>query len=105
MSAPWSKPSSIGFTAFTSLETAGREPGKVNWPARGERRLSPPYASRRINGIALEAMRWPLEAFGYEIIEEIAVFGLFDRGIIRKEKAILAQARQAGEKLAKAVMP
>ena len=54
-------------------------------------------------GVTLEAMRWPLEALGYEIVEEISVFGVFDRGIIKKEAHILEQARHAGEKLKNAV--
>lgn len=51
-------------------------------------------------GFALEAMRLPLEAHGYEIIEELPVLQLFDRGIISKHPEILERARCAGKKLA-----
>jgi len=51
-------------------------------------------------GFALEAMRLPLEAHGYEIVAEIPVLHLFDRGIISKHEDVLKQAEQAGEKLA-----
>jgi multimeric flavodoxin WrbA len=51
-------------------------------------------------GVTLEAMRLPLKSLGYEIVEEFAVFGLFDRGIVKNEKEVLAQASEAGKKLA-----
>ncbi|MEA3360846.1 MAG: flavodoxin family protein [Thermodesulfobacteriota bacterium] len=58
---------------------------------------------KRDMGVTLEAMRWPLEALGYEIIEEIAVFRLFDKGAIEKEEKVLEQARLSGIKLGKAI--
>lgn len=54
-------------------------------------------------GFALEAMRLPLEAHGYEIVAEIPVLHLFDRGIISKHEDVLKQAGQAGEKLAESI--
>lgn len=51
-------------------------------------------------GFALDAMRLPLTAHGYEIVAEIPVLHLFDRGIISKHEDVLKQAEQAGEKLA-----
>jgi multimeric flavodoxin WrbA len=54
-------------------------------------------------GFALEAMRLPLEALGYEIVAELPVLRLFDRGIIRDHQELLDQARQAGKKLAQAL--
>lgn len=58
---------------------------------------------KRDMGVTLEAMRWPLEALGYEIVEEIAVFRLFDKGILKKEEKVLEQARLSGIKLGKAI--
>jgi multimeric flavodoxin WrbA len=55
---------------------------------------------RKDMGFALEAMRLPLEAHGYEIIEELPVLQLFDRGIIANHPDILERARLAGQKLA-----
>jgi len=54
-------------------------------------------------GFTLEAMRLPLEALGYEITGELAVFRLFDRGIIKDEGETLAEATRAGAQLADAL--
>jgi multimeric flavodoxin WrbA len=51
-------------------------------------------------GFTLEAMRTPIEAHGYEIVEEMAVFNLFDRGAIKRETETLEQAYNIGKKLA-----
>jgi multimeric flavodoxin WrbA len=59
--------------------------------------------SKENMGMTLEAMRLPLAAFGYEIVEEIAVFRLFDRGAIKQETAELEKAVRTGEKLAQAL--
>lgn len=57
--------------------------------------------SRENMGVTLEAMRLPLQSLGYEIVDEIAVFGLFDRGIIKRQTAILEKAVESGKKLAR----
>ncbi|WP_462325476.1 flavodoxin family protein [Desulfoplanes sp.] len=54
-------------------------------------------------GFALEAMRLPLEAFGYEIVAEFPVLRLFDRGAISGQEELMASARQAGIDLARAL--
>ncbi|GAU08766.1 flavodoxin family protein [Desulfoplanes formicivorans] len=54
-------------------------------------------------GIALEAMRLPLEALGYEIVAEMPVLGLFDRGAIGGHQDILDRAHEAGGQLAKSL--
>jgi len=51
-------------------------------------------------GFTLEAMRLPLTALGYEIIDELAVFKIFKRGGVKKEKEILTKAVKLGEDLA-----
>lgn len=51
-------------------------------------------------GMTLEAMRLPLEALGYEIIDELAVFGMFDKGAVKKDDKIMSEARKVGLNLA-----
>ena len=54
-------------------------------------------------GFTLEAMSLPLEALGYEIIGEMGVLNLFDRGSIRNEPNTLAEASRLGARLADAL--
>ena len=51
-------------------------------------------------GFTLDAMRLPLTALGYEIVAELPVLKLFDRGVITRHEDILGRARDAGERLA-----
>ena len=51
-------------------------------------------------GIALDAMRLPFTALGYEVIQEIPVLKLFDRGIIARHSDLLELGRAAGRNLA-----
>ena len=55
-------------------------------------------------GFTLDAMRLPLEALGYEIIGELAVFEIFDRGKIQEKKEILIKATELGSDLAKSIL-
>ena len=54
-------------------------------------------------GFTLDAMRLPLEALGYEIIGELPVLALFDRGKVKGERDILHKASKLGEGLANAL--
>ena len=54
-------------------------------------------------GFTLEAMRLPLIALGYEIVAELPVLKLFDRGVITRHEDILDLARDAGERLARSL--
>ncbi|HEA70159.1 MAG TPA: flavodoxin family protein [Desulfobacterales bacterium] len=56
-------------------------------------------------GFTIEAMRLPLEALGYEILEEFPVFGIFDRGAVKKDEKIMTKASELGRKLAKSILP
>jgi multimeric flavodoxin WrbA len=56
--------------------------------------------SKENMGVALEAMRLPLQALGYEVVAEFSVLRLFDRGIIARDTDLLEQAKTAGQKLA-----
>lgn len=58
---------------------------------------------RKDMGFVMEAMEWPLQAFGYEIVTEQRVFGLFDRGKVRQQVDVLSEAYSLGEQLAQAV--
>jgi multimeric flavodoxin WrbA len=55
-------------------------------------------------GMTLEAMRLPLEALGYEIIDELPVFGIFDKGAVKKKEQIMAEARTLGLNLATSLL-
>jgi multimeric flavodoxin WrbA len=57
-------------------------------------------ADKKDMGFTLEAMRLPLTALGFEIVAELPVLRLFDRGIVAKHEDILEQARNAGRTLA-----
>ncbi|WP_419176797.1 flavodoxin family protein [Desulfosediminicola sp.] len=54
-------------------------------------------------GFTLEAMRRPLQALGYEIVDEIAIFRIFHRGKVKNDQEQLDKVIQAGENLAKAI--
>lgn len=56
--------------------------------------------SKHDMGFALEAMRLPLEAMGYEIVAEIPVLKIFDRGGIKSHSDTLDEAKQSGRILA-----
>jgi multimeric flavodoxin WrbA len=55
-------------------------------------------------GMTLDAMRLPLEALEYEIIDELPVFGVYDKGAVKKEAQILAEAKALGLKLAESLL-
>lgn len=54
-------------------------------------------------GFTLEAMRLPIKALGYEIIGELPVFGIFDKGKVKEEAEILLTASKLGADLAKSI--
>ncbi|AQQ10022.1 2-amino-4-deoxychorismate dehydrogenase [Sedimentisphaera cyanobacteriorum] len=51
-------------------------------------------------GFTIPSMKLPLEALGYEFADELAVFGLFDRGRAKDCPDVLDNARKLGGKLA-----
>ncbi|MBW2030165.1 MAG: flavodoxin family protein [Deltaproteobacteria bacterium] len=51
-------------------------------------------------GYTLGAMRRPLKALGYDIIGELPVYGIFDRGKAREKREVLAEAFRLGKELA-----
>ncbi|MCP1661531.1 MAG: flavodoxin family protein [Methanocalculus sp. MSAO_Arc1] len=54
-------------------------------------------------GVAMEALRLPVQAMGYEIVAEMTVFSLFDRGAVRNCPDVLEEAKLAGRKLGKSL--
>lgn len=55
-------------------------------------------------GFTIEAMRLPLEALGYEIVGELAVYGIFDRGRVKKDQDVLSKATALGNDLARSLV-
>jgi multimeric flavodoxin WrbA len=51
-------------------------------------------------GFTLEAMSLPIEALGYEVIGELPVFGIFDKGRITERPEALKRAEELGKELA-----
>jgi multimeric flavodoxin WrbA len=60
-------------------------------------------ADKKDMGFTLEAMRLPLEALGYEIIDELAIFKVFERGAVKKEGTAMAKVSEIGQHLARAL--
>lgn len=54
-------------------------------------------------GFTLEAMRAPVEALGYQVIGEQAVFRIFKKGNVKKDDEALEKAFALGKDLAKAL--
>ena len=55
-------------------------------------------------GFTLEAMRMPIEALGYQVVGEQAVFKIFAKGKVKKDSEALNKAFELGKSLAKAVI-
>lgn len=54
-------------------------------------------------GFTLEAMKSPLQALGYEIIGELAVFKIFDKAKVKYDDEAMNKAYQLGKKLARSM--
>jgi multimeric flavodoxin WrbA len=55
-------------------------------------------------GFTLEAMKIPVEALGYQVIGQQAVFRVFDKGKVKEDSKSLEKAFNLGRDLAKAVI-
>lgn len=60
-------------------------------------------ARRRDMGFTLEAMRIPIEALGYQVIGEQAIFGIFDRGKVKEDTESMEKAFMLGTDLARSL--
>jgi len=54
-------------------------------------------------GFTIDAMKNPLQALGYEVIDEVSVLRIFDKGKVSEDKDALEKALNAGIKLARAI--
>lgn len=54
-------------------------------------------------GFTLGAMRYPLKALGYEIVEEFPVLGVFDRAKVRENEEVMVKARKMGHDFAESL--
>ena len=54
--------------------------------------------------LTLETMRRSIEALGYEVIDELPVLGIFNKGKVREYPQILEQAEAFGRRLASAII-
>ena len=50
--------------------------------------------------LTLEAMRLPVKALGYEVIGELPVLGVFEKGKVREYTQVLEEAETLGGRLA-----
>lgn len=54
-------------------------------------------------GFTLEAMKKPIQALGYEIVGELSVYGIFEKGGVKEDIDAMEKAIDLGLRLAKAV--
>lgn len=54
-------------------------------------------------GFTLEAMRRPIQALGYDIVGELPVFGIFDKGRVKTQTPIMNVAAELGVELAASI--
>ena len=55
-------------------------------------------------GFTLEAMRVPMEALGYQVIGEQAIFRVFDKGKVKEDTEAMGKAFTLGQNLAQALI-
>lgn len=54
-------------------------------------------------GFTIDAMKRPIEALGYEIVGELAVFKIFDKGKVKNDLNSMDKAYQLGQQLARSL--
>ncbi|AQT66867.1 2-amino-4-deoxychorismate dehydrogenase [Anaerohalosphaera lusitana] len=55
-------------------------------------------------GFTIESMRVALQSLGYEVIDELAVYGIFDRGKVKNDVEVLEKATTLGKTLARSIV-
>lgn len=50
-------------------------------------------------GFTLDGMRMPLEALGYEIVDSLEIYGVFERGKVKSDTKIMEKVKSMGQKL------
>lgn len=58
---------------------------------------------KKETGVVLEAMEWPLQALGYQVLASHRVLGVFARGGVRKRGEVLDEVTGLGSRLAKSL--
>jgi len=61
-------------------------------------------SSEQDMGFTAEAMKMPLEALGYRVVDTVKVLHLFEKGAAQKDKPASKLAKNAGEILAKTLL-
>ncbi len=56
-------------------------------------------------GVTMEALRLPIKALGYEIVDEMPVLGMFEAGVVGKNAGVLDRATEMGKTLTKSLVP
>ena len=54
-------------------------------------------------GLTMDALRMPIEAFGYQIAGELSVMGKFEAGIVGQDPEVMQKCADLGKKLAAAL--
>lgn len=54
-------------------------------------------------GFTIEAMKIPLQALGYEIVDELSIFKIFDKAKVKQDIAAIEKAKKLGVKLAQSI--
>jgi multimeric flavodoxin WrbA len=91
---------------FYDFEYPRPGPWRSRLSGQGRRALVVAVAEQRDlsdAGFTLEAMRRPLEALGYEVMDDLLVLGTFDKGAVSRMDAVLSTAEAAGRDLAGAI--
>ena len=93
---------------YCYYEFSSQRPGPWSSRLAGQNRKAAIIAvceqrDRKDMGFTLEAMRMPLEALGYEVIEELAVFGIFSRGAVRKDSHAMHRIEEIAHSMAGSV--
>lgn len=56
-------------------------------------------------GFTLDAMRLPLQALGYEIVDELPVFSVFEKKKVKEHEEVMLLAEELGSKLSRSLIP
>lgn len=54
-------------------------------------------------GVTMEAMRLPMKALGFDVLGELPLLRVFDRGKVREREEAMSRARELGARLARAL--
>lgn len=57
---------------------------------------------RQDMGFTLEAMKLPLEAFGYKILADVAIFKIFEKAGVRSDTGVMERLAETADKMADA---